>query len=165
MTFCVEIEDERDFGLDYYKILEDVTNAILEMEKCPYEATVNLTITDDENIHQLNAEFRSIDRATDVLSFPMIDFSRPSDFESIEDDMSCFDPESGELMLGDIVISLDHVISQSNEYKHTMLRETAFLIAHSVLHLLGYDHMTEAEESVMFQKQDEVLNRLNIHRG
>ena len=165
MTFCVDIEDDRDLGINYEEILTSVANVILDDEGCPYEATINLTITNDENIQELNKEYRNIDRSTDVLSFPMNDFSEAGDFSCCEDDYSCFDPESGELILGDIVISLDHVISQANEYGHTILREIAFLIAHSVLHLIGYDHMKPDEEAVMIQKQEKALNTLKIYRG
>lgn len=165
MTFYVEIEDERDLGIDYYKVLLDVANTVLDLEDCPYEATLNLTITNDENIRELNNEFRGIDKATDVLSFPMNDYSKPGDFSELDDNFDAFDPESGELILGDIVISIDHVISQANEYGHTILREIAFLIAHSVLHLLGYDHLSPEEETIMFAKQEKILNILKIYRG
>lgn len=166
MTFCVEIEDERDLGLDYEKILSDVALFTLDMEKCPYEACINLTITDDTAIKEINNEFRNIDNSTDVLSFPMNDFLFPADFSSPDiEDRYVFDPDSGELILGDIVISLDHVIKQAEEFGHTTFREISFLIAHSVLHLLGYDHMNEHDEKIMFAKQDEVMNGLKIYRG
>lgn len=166
MTFYVEIEDDRDLGLDYENILERVTLAVLDNQNCPYEASVNLTITDDENIQQLNKEFRDIDSSTDVLSFPMNDFIIPGNFDHLETSPeAAFDPDSGELLLGDIVISLDHVINQANAYGHTIFREISFLIAHSVLHLIGYDHMSEDEEKVMFSLQEEILNKLEIYRG
>lgn len=165
MTFCVEIEDDRDFGIDYEKVLKDVATYVLDDEGCPYETTINLTITDDEAIHELNKEFRDMDKSTDVLSFPMNEFDEPGNFEIFEDDFTGFDPESGELILGDIVISLDHVIAQAEEYGHTILREIAFLIAHSVLHLIGYDHMSPEEEAIMISKQEKVLNALKIYRG
>ena len=166
MTFCVEIEDDRDLQLDYEKILTDVALYTLDLEKCPYEVTLNLTITNDEAIKEINKEFRDIDKSTDVLSFPMNEFLYPSDFSSPDiEERYVFDPDSGELILGDIVISLDHVISQAEEFGHTTFREISFLIAHSVLHLLGYDHMNEHDESIMFNKQDEIMNGLKIFRG
>ena len=131
---------------------------------CPYEAEVNLLLTTDEEIWQMNREFRSTDRATDVLSFPMTDFEAPGEFGFLEERNDCFHPESGELLLGDIVISKDRVLSQAAEYGHSVLREFAFLITHSVLHLTGYDHMEEDERLVMERMQKEILEKLEILR-
>lgn len=166
MTFYVEIEDNRDLGLDYEEILTKVATKALDLEECPYEATINLTITDDISIQEINKEFRDIDNSTDVLSFPMNNFNIPGDFSDLEEDVEAvFDPDSGELVLGDIVISLDHVLDQAQKYGHSILREISFLIAHSVLHLIGYDHMTKEEEVIMFEKQEIILNSLGINRG
>lgn len=118
----------------------------------------------DEEIREMNREFRDIDRATDVLSFPMIAYESPADFAFLEEDESCFDPDTGELMLGNIVISKQKVVEQAEEYGHTVEREYAFLIAHSMLHLLGYDHMEEEERAVMEKKQREILDGLGITR-
>ena len=112
----------------------------------------------------MNREFRSTDRATDVLSFPMTDFEAPGEFGFLEERNDCFHPESGELLLGDIVISKDRVLSQAAEYGHSVLREFAFLITHSVLHLTGYDHMEEDERLVMERMQKEILEKLEILR-
>ena len=102
----------------------------------------------------MNLEHRGIDRATDVLSFPMLEFDHPGDFSIIDEETAdVFDPESGELMLGDIVISVDKVLEQAQEYGHSPKREYAFLIAHSMLHLCGYDHMDDEERKVMEEKQ------------
>ena len=113
----------------------------------------------------MNLEYRGIDRPTDVLSFPQAEYASPSDFTWIEEhEADCFDPDSGELVLGDIVISLDHVKSQAERYGHGCRREFAFLVAHSMLHLLGYDHMEEEEARIMEEKQEAVLERLGIRR-
>ena len=113
----------------------------------------------------MNREHRGIDRATDVLSFPMLEFGIPGDFTGIDEEMSdVFDPETGELMLGDIVISADKVMAQAEEYGHSPKREYAFLIAHSMLHLCGYDHMEDGERKEMEQKQREILEKINILR-
>ena len=113
----------------------------------------------------MNRQYRNIDAPTDVLSFPMVDYEIPGNFDFLEDEPAdCFHPESGELMLGDIVISLDHVYAQARQYGHSLLREYAFLIAHSMFHLIGYDHMTPEEAAEMEEKQREVLERLNITR-
>ena len=112
----------------------------------------------------MNLEFRRIDRATDVLSFPMTEFPSPADYAYLDTDDSSFDPETGELMLGNIVISKERAKEQAEEYGHSVEREFAFLIAHSMLHLLGYDHMEDEERLVMEKKQREVLEMLGITR-
>lgn len=164
MRIYLENEGELELGLDYLELAEEVAEAVLDHENCPYESQVELLLTDNEEIHRINQEFRAIDRPTDVLSFPMIDFASPAEYDFLEEDDSCFDPETGELMLGNIVISKEKVISQAEEYGHSVKREYAFLIAHSMLHLLGYDHMEEAERAVMEDKQREILNQLGIER-
>ena len=121
-------------------------------------------MTMNEQIHEMNLEFREIDRPTDVLSFPMLDYEEAGNFDFLEDCAEAFDPESGELVLGDIVISKEKVLAQAEEYGHSPRREYAFLIAHSVLHLCGYDHMEEEERLVMEQKQREILEKLEILR-
>ena len=136
----------------------------LEYEDCPYEAEVNLLLTDDEEIRIMNREHRQIDRATDVLSFPMLDYETPGDLSGIEEQGDAFNPESGELMLGDIVISKERVIAQAEEYGHSVRREYAFLIAHSMLHLLGYDHMEEEERRLMEDRQRGIMDKAEIPR-
>ena len=122
--------------------------------------------SDPENIRTMNREHRNIDRETDVLSFPMVDYPSPASFDFLETEEGddCFNPDSGELMLGDIVISVARARAQAEEYGHSLRREFAFLVAHSMLHLLGYDHMTPEEAAVMEAKQEEVLQRLGITR-
>lgn len=166
MTIDFENESNIDLGLDCYAIAEEVISASLDYMNCPYEAQVNLLITNNEEIHQINLEQRQIDRPTDVLSFPMVEYETPGDFEILEEDeyMDCFEPDSGELMLGDIVISADKVLEQAEEYGHSVKREYAFLITHSMLHLMGYDHMTEEEAKEMERLQEEILNLLHISR-
>ena len=166
MTIDFENESNIDLGLDCYAIAEEVISASLDYMNCPYEAQVNLLITNNEEIHQINLEQRQIDRPTDVLSFPMVEYETPGDFEILEEDeyMDCFEPDSGELMLGDIVISADKVLEQAEEYGHSVKREYAFLITHSMLHLMGYDHMTEDEAKEMERLQEEILAQLHITR-
>lgn len=165
MTLQLENEQELVIPFDYEETAKKVVEAVLDFEKCPYEASVSLTLTDNSEIHRMNQEFRQIDRATDVLSFPMSDFPAPAVYEWLEEEgADCFDPDSGELLLGDIVISVERAIEQADEYGHSLLREYAFLIAHSMLHLLGYDHMTTEEAEVMEQKQEQVLSSLQITR-
>lgn len=165
MTLNVEKEYELELGLDYEGIAEMVINQVLEEEGCPYEAEVNLFLTSDEEIHQMNLTYRQIDRPTDVLSFPQVEYTAPADFSWAEEhELDCFNPDTGELMLGDIIVSLDKVQEQAEKYNHGTKREFAFLIAHSMLHLLGYDHMTDEEAAHMEARQSAVLDYLGIKR-
>ena len=101
-----------------------------------------------------------------MLSFPNLSFERAGDFSFAEEnEADCFDPDSGELLLGDIILSADRIKEQAEEYGHSLLREFAFLTAHSLFHLCGYDHMEQEEAAVMEKKQEEVLERLHITRG
>ena len=164
MRIYLENEGDLELDLNYQEIAQRVGDAVLDYEQCPYESEVELLLTMDEEIREMNREFRDIDRATDVLSFPLIAYESPADFAFLEEDESCFDPDTGELMLGNIVISKQKVVEQAEEYGHTVEREYAFLIAHSMLHLLGYDHMEEEERAVMEKKQREILDGLGITR-
>ena len=165
MTFYVENETGENFPLDMEETAEKVCRAVLEEEKCPYEVQVSLVVTDNAGIRELNRECRGIDRETDVLSFPNLDFEREGEFH-VDDNKKAdyFDPESGELILGDIMISADKVKQQAKEYGHSLRREFAFLVAHSMFHLCGYDHMEEQAAEVMEKKQREVLERIGIRR-
>ena len=164
MTIYFEEEGGLKLDLECETLAETVVEGVLDYEKCPYEAEVNLLLTMNKEIQEMNAEFRHIDRATDVLSFPMIDYEKAGEFAFLEEDDSYFNCDTGELMLGDIVISKEKVIAQAEEYGHTIKREYAFLIAHSMLHLLGYDHMEEQERLEMERKQQEILEQLGITR-
>ena len=125
---------------------------------------MNLVITDNEEIKKINQQFRSIGAPTDVLSFPMIPFETPADYSIVKDKDEFFDLDTDELLLGDVMISVDRVYSQAQEYGHSIEREFSFLFAHSMLHLLGYDHMTPEEAAVMEQKQAKALDDLGITR-
>ena len=150
MTSYVENETEAEFPFDTKETADKVIAAVLRMEGCPYEAQVNLLLTDNEGIRTYNAQFRQIDKETDVLSFPNVDYEKPSDFSGLmKHEADYFDPESGELLLGDIIISVDKVKEQAAAYNHSEMREFSFLVAHSMLHLCGYDHMEQAEAAVM----------------
>lgn len=164
MRIYLENEEGPELDLDYMEIANLVTEGVLDYENCPYESQVELLLTNNAEIQRINNEFRGIDRPTDVLSFPMIEYDSPADFSTIEEDDSNFDPETGELILGNIVISKEKVIAQAEEYGHSVKREFAFLIAHSMLHLLGYDHMEDEERLVMEEKQRNILDNLGITR-
>lgn len=165
MQYFIENETEVNFEFDVNEIVKLVVDEVLDMENCPYESQVNVLLTDNAGIRFFNKEYRDIDRETDVLSFPNVDFEEPGVFEIDEDsEADYFDPESGELILGDIIISVDKVTEQAQNYGHSKLREFAFLVAHSMLHLSGYDHMEPEAAKVMEAKQECVLTKLNITR-
>lgn len=165
MTLNIEKEYDPGLGLDYEAIAAQVVAQVLEEEGCPYESEINLLLTSDEEIHRINLEYRQIDRPTDVLSFPQVEYEVPADFSWAEShEMDCFNPDTGELILGDIIVSLDKVKEQAEKYNHGVKREFAFLVAHSMLHLLGYDHMTESEAAAMEARQSAVLDHLGITR-
>ena len=165
MSFVIENECEKEFPFDYEKLAQKVVEYCLDYVKFPYEAEVNLTLTDNEGIHRINKEFREIDRPTDVLSFPMLSYEHPADFSFLERESDDdFNPDTGEALLGDIVISIDKVYEQSKSYGHSVEREFAFLIVHSMLHLFGYDHMEEVEAKEMEEQQRRILNGLQILR-
>ena len=165
MTVLVEKETEDELGFDYEELLRRVAQEAVEQEDCPYSCEINLTLTDNEGIRALNRECRNTDRETDVLSFPNVDFEEEGVFDIDEDrEADCFDPETGELVLGDIMISVDRVYGQAQEYGHSVRREFAFLVAHSMLHLCGYDHMEEEERARMERRQEEILTGLGITR-
>ena len=165
MTLFYEEEGALKLPFDCQALAREVINGALEYIHCPYEVQVNLLLTMNDEIHEMNRDFRNIDRATDVLSFPMIEYEEPGDFSVIDEESAeAFNPESGELMLGDIVISKEKVLSQAEEYGHLPKREYAFLIAHSMLHLFGYDHMVDEERAVMEAKQKEIMEKVGIFR-
>ncbi len=165
MTFYVENETDKIFPFDMEEVFRKVAQAVLAMENCPYETCINLLLTSNENIRIYNKEHRRIDKETDVLSFPNLSFEKTGDFSVAEEnEADYFDPDSGELILGDIVISVDKAMEQAKEYGHSELREFAFLIAHSMFHLCGYDHMTDKEAAIMEQKQESVLTQLGFTR-
>jgi len=134
----------------YQQLVEKVINAILTDYP---NSEVNVTLTSDESMREINRQFRKIDAPTDCLSFPQ--FER---YEIVQFDKDEF------ILLGDIVISLERAEQQAAEYNHSIERELAFLVAHSTLHLLGYDHTNPDDEKVMFSKQEEILESLGIRR-
>lgn len=165
MSLTIEEETTVDFDFSYQELAKQVIDFTIEHEKFPYEAEVNLTLTDNEGIHEINKMYRDIDRPTDVLSFPMLSYETAGDFSGLEDAYDDnFNPDTGEIMLGDIIISVPKVHEQAKEYGHSDMREYAFLIVHSMLHLFGYDHMTPEEAAFMEQKQRDILEKLNILR-
>lgn len=165
MTIYLENETDVQFDFDTEKTAGLVAEKALELEECPYEAVVNILLTDEEGIRQFNRDFRGIDSPTDVLSFPNIAYGSPADFQHVEEEAAdCFEPDTGELVLGDIIINVQRVREQAKAYGHSEKREFAFLTAHSMLHLFGYDHMVKEEAMMMEEKQEKVLQKLGITR-
>ncbi|MBR2527123.1 MAG: rRNA maturation RNase YbeY [Blautia sp.] len=164
VTILYENETSIDLGLPCEELAAQVAEQVLKQEGCPFDAQINLVLTDNPSIRKVNAEFRNIDKETDVLSFPENDFYPPACFDQIEEDDTCFDLDTGELLLGDIMISAQKVISQAAEYGHTVKREFCFLLAHSMLHLLGYDHIEPEQAEDMEARQEKALMALGITR-
>ncbi|AMJ39900.1 MAG TPA: rRNA maturation RNase YbeY [Clostridium sp.] len=155
MTILIDNRTEEAFSLELSQTIEKIIIDSLAYEGFEMPCEVSVSIVDNEEIHQINRQFRDIDRATDVLSFPLLTFE-----EGEIPDLN----EKEEVLLGDIIISLERAREQAEEYGHSLKREIAFLTAHSMLHLLGYDHMEEEEEKEMFAKQREILNKAGIPR-
>ncbi len=165
MTIHIEEEVTIPFSFDYKALVDNVINGALDYIGCLYEAEVNVLFTDNGSIQEINRENREIDAPTDVLSFPNAEFSVPGEFDDLEETQpEVFHPDSGELMLGDIVISVDKMLSQAKEFGHSTERELGFLLAHSVLHLCGYDHMEEEERVVMEDMQRQIMDMLQLYR-
>lgn len=160
MTCLFDPEVTVGLDFDHMRLYERAVDATLKIEGCPFEVCVALLYTDDENIRNINRESRDIDSTTDVLSFPMLTYTAPSDFSSVLVEPGDIDPETGEVFLGDIVISQDHVLSQAEKYGHDPQREFAFLIVHSMLHLCGYDHIEEEDRILMESRQKLVMESL-----
>ncbi len=123
-------------------------------------------MTNNEEIALINRDYRDLFKPTDVLSFPMVDYVAPGDFTQLDtyDEEDYFNPETGELTLGDIIVSMDKVYEQAEKYGHSVERELGFLVAHSMLHLFGYDHMEPEETEVMEVKQNDILNMIHLTR-
>ena len=154
MTILIENEAEKELDFDYETVTKAVVKKVLEIEKCPYEMEINVLITGN------------IDKATDVLSFPALDYKEPAVFDFVEDSPDEYmNRETDELILGDIMVSADKVYEQAKEYGHSRKREFAFLITHSMLHLLGYDHIEDDERKIMEEKQENILRLLEISRN
>ncbi|NLP16901.1 MAG: rRNA maturation RNase YbeY [Clostridiales bacterium] len=165
MTIHLENEADIQLDFDYNELIDRVVHECLDYENCPFEAEISILLTNDNEIGEINRQFRNQDKPTDVLSFPAIEFGMAGDFSHINDsDSEYFNPETGELILGDIVISVDRAINQAEEYGHTVIREIAFLVAHSMFHLMGFDHISDEDRLLMESKQEDVLKRLKIFR-
>lgn len=164
MTLIIEEETEVFFSFNYQTVAEEVIQAAIDAENFPFEAEISLLMVSVEEIQEINCAHRQIDAPTDVLSFPMIDYRIAGDFSNLEQEEDNFNPDTGEALLGDIVLCTDKVKEQAKSYGHSEKREFAFLILHSMLHLFGYDHMTPEDATVMERKQEAILAQMGILR-
>lgn len=140
--------------------IRKVIRTALSAQGVDFPCEVDVLVTNDEEIHALNREARQVDRATDVLSFPAFDL-QPGELPGPED----ADPGTGLVPLGDMMISMEHVAAQAKEYGHSNRRELAYLTVHSVLHLLGYDHLDEGPmKRQMREREEAILGELGIAR-
>ena len=140
--------------------IRKVIRTALAAEGVKFPCEVDVSITDDAGIHEINLEMREVDRATDVLSFPVFEL-QPGELPDAED----ADPATGRIPLGDMVISMEHVEAQAKEYGHSNRRELAYLVVHSTLHLLGYDHLDEGpQKKQMREREEAILSQLGITR-
>lgn len=159
--------DEEDVSITnrLKELAIEAIEASLDYLEFEYEVDIGITITNNEGIRLINQEHRNIDRPTDVLSFPMIEWPTPCDYDYFESTMQNYiDPDSSCIILGDIILSMDKIKEQAEEYGHTEEREFTFLIVHSMLHLFGYDHMTDYEEEQMIQLQKNILENIDYEK-
>lgn len=158
--------DNRQDAVDVKEIngiIQKVVNKTIEHEGIKDKFEISIIFVNNTQIQKINKEYRKIDSPTDVLSFPMIEYDKPG---IIPHDEACLevDYDTGDILLGDIAISLEKAYEQSKEYGHSFEREVAFLTLHGMLHLLGYDHIDEEDRVLMRQKEEEILNILKISR-
>ena len=160
MEHQILVEEEVPAPAGLAARLEEAVNAALDAEGVDVPCVVEVCITDDEAIHQTNLEMRGVDRATDVLSFPMFEL-QPGEKPRAE----WADPDTDRVLLGDMMISLERARAQAEEYGHSLEREICYLAVHSVLHLLGYDHLDEGPmKQQMRAREEAILGRLGITR-
>ena len=160
MNHEIIIETEVDGAEEYADLLRQVIPAALAAQGVDMPCEVDVLFTDDEGIHQINLEQREVDRPTDVLSFPMFDLEPGQHPEEGEED-----PETGLVPLGDMCVSLERAAAQAEEFGHSVERELSYLTVHSVLHLLGYDHLDEGPMKARMRAREEaILEGLGITR-
>ena len=150
----IYVRRERKCGdAETAKLVREAINAALNAEGADVACEVSVLITDDDGIRAINAEFRNLDKPTDVLSFPMQEFEEGVfEYDPIE-----LSPETGRLPLGDVIISAERVKAQAEEFGHGEMRELQYLTVHSVLHLLGYDHVDDEERKKLMRKREEEI--------
>ena len=156
--FTENAQDKKEVSPDLENLLKSVCEAVLKYEEIDEKCEVNVMFADNDGIRKINLEQRNVDRATDVLSFPFLD-GKNGDITVSDSDFY-----EGYLTLGDIVISLERASEQAEQYGHSFEREVGFLTCHSMLHLLGYDHICDADRVIMRRKEEEILKILKLTR-
>ncbi|KKB41884.1 rRNA maturation RNase YbeY [Bacillus thermotolerans] len=157
MALVIDMIDETEkLGKEAFQLVEELLNLAADKEQVAGDSEVSVTFTDNERIREINRDYRGKDTPTDVISFALE--------EMTEEELAISGAEDLPRMLGDIIISIPRAKEQAEEYGHSFERELGFLAVHGLLHLLGYDHMTEEDEKVMFQKQKDILNEYGLQR-
>lgn len=165
MTIHIENETNIEITKEQMLLIEATVTELAKYLHCTHSLEISISFVEEEEIKELNREHRDIDQITDVLSFPLIDFDEPGKLSEItEEDFEYFNLDTGDLILGDIVISLKKAKEQALEYGHSYERELGFLMVHSMLHLFGYDHIDEEDAKEMFRIQELILEQIGLKR-
>lgn len=164
MIFLDNRQDKIEVTKQLEKIVTSSIECALKEEKVNLPCEISVVFVDNENIKNINRENRNIDKITDILSFPMLDYPEHQVFKEVylEHKFAEYDMDDGNLVLGDIVISLEKCEEQSREFGHSFFRETCYLIVHSILHLLGYDHIEEDDKIIMREREEYILKRFKL---
>lgn len=164
MEYYIEWNTDNETD-SYNQLIKSAINTSLEILGITILVDLSVMIVDNSEMQSINLEQRNIDAPTDVLSFPMFEFSGFT-IEEINETLKNEpkDPESGAIYIGDMVISWEKVIEQALNYNHSLERELAFLVVHSMLHMMGYDHMNESDETKMLTMQTAILNQMGLKR-
>ncbi|EQB88246.1 putative rRNA maturation factor [Clostridium punense] len=166
MIYLDNRQDKVEITKELEKSVEEIILYTLKEEEVTIPCEISVIFVDNEEIREINKDMRNIDKVTDVLSFPMLEYENHKVFKDlyIGYKFEITDLNEGNLILGDMALSLERALEQSEEYGHSYLREVCYLVVHSILHLLGYDHMEEQDKIVMRKREEEILNRFNINR-
>lgn len=161
MAIYIEnLQDKMEIDEKIIVLIEQCMKKVLENEGMTMPCEISVLLVDNDKIREMNKQYRKVDSATDVLSFPMVEMNEGKVLSSVGD----FDLDQNSLVLGDIVISVEKALQQANEYGHSLEREIGFLSTHGLLHLLGYDHETPKQEELMRSRQEHVLEELKLFR-
>ncbi|WP_251861870.1 rRNA maturation RNase YbeY [Clostridium sp. Marseille-Q2269] len=166
MIYLDNRQDKINIDEEFQNKIKEIIDYALKEEKVNINYEISVVFIDNNNIKEINKDYRNIDKVTDVLSFPMLDYEEGKVFKDLYVDYEFdeSDLDEGKLVLGDIALSLERAEEQSREFGHSFLREACYLTIHSVLHLLGYDHIKEDEKVVMRQREEEILKNFNLGR-
>lgn len=166
MIYLDNRQDKIEINEELEETIMEIIQYTLKQEEIHIPCEISVIFVDNKEIREINNDMRHIDKVTDVLSFPMLEYEEHKVFKELYLDynFSPADLNEGNLVLGDMALSLERALEQSVDYGHSFLREVCYLVVHSILHLLGYDHMEEEDKVVMRKREEEILNRFNINR-